>query len=438
VNFLVNVYKLKTIIVNEGAMFIDFSYHRLRQLAMAAVLLIIASSALAEDAESGLPKFSINGFGTLGAVNHNEKGVRFRRDISQAGGANAGEVSFVQDSMLGVQLTAYLNPKLEVSTQVVSRQTTDNNFDPQVTWAYLKFKLTEDVAIRVGRLGAEEYPQGDSAEIGYANLMIRQPIIFYPRTFDGIDAEVSHPFGGGMTRLKGMAGWTQGKLIGFGASYDTGGSKLIGGVAEYTHGGWTGRVVLGSVQLHNEIEELKSGSQFLAGLSMTPHGTQTINRLSTNNRMIQMSSLSLAYDAGRLQGIASYNTEMSSNWPCQHLLYANVGYRIGQVTPYVSWSEQHTARNFTSTGIPNGLSQQTDALNQGALLAQSGLMVNQSDIAFGARYDFAKNTALKFQVDHIRYKDPSSIIDSGFLTDPVENRNTKSLTLISLALDFVF
>lgn len=419
-------------------MLINFSYNRLGQLAIAAVLLTLASSAFAEDAASELPKFSINGFGTVGAVKHNEPGVKFKRDISQAGGANTGDISFAQDSMLGMQMTAYLNQKLEASTQVVSRLTTDNNYDPQVTWAYIKFKPTEDITIRAGRLGVEAYPQGDSAEIGYANLMVRQPIVFYPRTFDGIDAEVSHPFGGGMARLKGMAGWTKGKLVGIGSTYDTGGSKLIGGLAEYTHGGWTGRVALGRIQMHNEIEELKSGSQFLAGLSMTPNGAQIINRLSMIDRMVQVSSLSLAYDAGRLQGIASYNTEMSSNWPCQHLLYANVGYRIGQVTPYISWSKQHVARNFTSTGIPNGLSPQTDALNQGVLFAQSGLLINQSNIAIGARYDFAKNTALKFQVDHIRYKDPASIVDTGLLAESVENRNTRSLTLFSLALDFVF
>ena len=419
---------------------IDFSYHWLRQLAMAAVLFVIASSALAEDDTSDSQKFSIHGFGTLGAVNHNKTGVMFRRDMSQAGGANAGEISFAQDSMLGIQLSAYLNPKLEASTQVVSRLTADNNYDPQVTWAYLKFKPMEDVAIRAGRLGIEAYPQGDSAEIGYANLMIRQPIIFIPRTYDGIDVEVLPSIGRGTARLKGLAGWTKGKVAGFGRPYDMDGSKLVGAIAEYAQGGWTGRVAIASLQLHNEAVDLEPGSPILTGLHMTPNGAALIDRLSLKDRAIQFSSLSLAYDVGKIQGIASYNMIEGSNWPLQHLIYANMGYRIDKVTPYVSWSMQRTARNFIATGVPNGLSPETDVLNQSALLAQAGpgLMLNQTDVAIGARYDFANNMALKLQLDHIRYKDPVSIVDAGLLTESVENRSTKSLTLISLALDFVF
>jgi hypothetical protein len=282
---------------------VDFSYKRPGQLAMAVISLLYVSTAFAEDDANALSMFSVHGFGTLGAVYHNENGVKFRRDISQAGGARAGHLSFVQDSMLGGQLTANLSQQFEASVQVLSRLTTDNNIDPQVSWAYLKYKPFEGMDIRVGRLGIETYIQGDSAEIGYANLLIRQPIIFYPRTYNGVDAEIIRPLGAGTLRLKGFGGWTQGKLIGNGAPFNLEGSKIVGAGVEYARDGWTGRVAFGRLQLNNEVDELKPGSSLRVALGMTPNGVQILDALSMKDRTLDFRSLALAYDGGQHDGI---------------------------------------------------------------------------------------------------------------------------------------
>lgn len=403
---------------------------------MLAVWLPWISTAVAEGKSGWRPDFSLRGFGTLGGVYHNDDGVKFRRDISQAGGAKADQVSFAQDSMLGVQLTAYLNEQFEVTTQAMSRLTTENNFEPQLSWGYLKYKPTEEIAARFGRLGVESYIQGDSAEIGYANLQIRQPIIFYPRTFDGTDLEIVRPFAGGSLRVKGSAGWTQGELIGGGAPYDTGGSELLGGALEYARDGWTGRFSIGRLRLADEADDLKPGTLSLAALSSLPNGARIIDAISMKNRLVNYRSLALAYDAGPIQSMVSYSSTSSAHWSTRHMFYANIGYRLNKVTPYISYSTQRSARKFIPTGIPDGMG--FDALNRAAGLAQTGGMVNQTGMAIGARYDFADNMALKFQVDHIRYRDPESIVDADLLANSAESRGTRSLTVFSLALDFVF
>ncbi len=290
----------------------------------------------------------------------------------------------------------------------------------------------------MGRLGIEVYPQGDSAEIGYANLMIRQPIIIVPRTFDGLDAEITRTTSNGTIRLKGLAGWAKGHVIGSTEPYDMSGSKLMGAIAEYSQNGWTGRAAIADIHVQDDPAELLPGSAFSTNINATPNGAEILKVLSMKDRTIKFSSLSLAYDEGKVQGIASYNMLESSNWSNQHFIYANMGYRIGKVTPFISWSMQHNDRNLIATGLPN--LPQTAAFNQIALFVQAAqpIMINQTDITVGARYDFAENMALKFQVDHFRYKDPNSIINDRLLTEPVENRSTKSLTLLSLALDFVF
>ncbi|MDD2759483.1 MAG: hypothetical protein PHH11_04225 [Methylomonas sp.] len=411
-----------------------------RQLHTAVVfgLLFGLGSACHGDTEN-LPRFSLRGFGTLGGVYHNDEGTLFRRDIGQAGGARRDQVSLVQDSMLGAQLSLFLHEQFEITAQAISRLNTENNLNPQLTWGYVKYKPDEAVSLRIGRLGVDTYMQGDSAQIGYANLPIRQPITFYPRIFDGMDAEFNHPLGDGTLRLKGFGGWTQGKLIGSlsaGAVYDTGGSQFLGGIVEYALYGWTGRFSAGQLRMRNEIDTISPGSPELAALQMLPNGAQIIDVISQKNREINFQTLAASYDSGPLQGIFSFSFLESAQWPDRTLLYSHVGYRLGPVTPYISYSSQHGSRPFISSGLPSGPA--FNAINQAALLAQSGVFVNQSDLIVGARYDFIDNMALKFQVDFMRYKDPESIIDADLLTQSADRWTTRSLTVFSLALDFVF
>lgn len=381
--------------------------------------------------------FSVSGFGTLGGVYHDETGLQFRRDVSQPNGAQAGKVSFKTDSMLGLQVSAHPSPELEASVQLVSRQGTDNTHTPQLTFGYIKYKPSENVAARLGRLGIQMYMQGDSAEIGYGNLLVRQPIIFYPRSFDGVDVDVTQPLGDGMLRIAGMAGWTRGKLITWGDPYDTGGSRIWGALAEYTLGDWTGRVSTGRLTLKNELSGANTGTLF-AALAATPNSAELLALFSMRNRPADYKSLAMAYDSGPLQGIVSYSVVSSPNWAPLREFYSSLGYRVGKVTPYIAYTSQRTRRSFISTGLPSGVYPPWDTLNQAVAVAQAGLKSNQTDIALGVRYDLARNVALKFQVDRIRYQDPASIVDPGLAATSVENRAYKPFTLFSLAMDFVF
>jgi hypothetical protein len=383
-----------------------------------------------------LDDLHFHGFGTLGGVYQDDTGETFRRDFSQGGGAKDGQISLAQDSMLGGQLTAKINALLSVSTQVLSRLSTENNYDPQVSWAFAKYTPEQNMALRLGRLGVESYLQGDSAEIGYANLMIRQPIIFIPRTFNGMDAEITEVLGTGSLRLKAAAGWTKGKVLNLNSVYDTDGSLYFGGSVDYQIYGWTARIALSRMQMHNEFDSMQPGSALNNFLQLAPNGADIHKELTMKNRLIDYRSIALAYDNGPIQAVGSYSTESSADWPDVHLFYANFGYRIHQFIPYISYSFQSSPRNIIASGIPGGAG--FDAANQSVALAQAGLRVNQNDLVLGIRYDFLDNMALKFQVDQLQYKDTQNIIDQSFLSLPPADRPSKNLTVYSLALDFVF
>jgi hypothetical protein len=406
-------------------------------LAPVLALLTLASSPSGAHARDS-STFSISGFGTLGAVYHTTDGAEFRRDISHPDGALAHRWSFDQDSMLGVQATVRPSESLEATLQLVSRNSIDVGYRPQVAWAFAKWKPLENVALRVGRIGIDLYLQGDSAEIGYANLLVRQPLIFYPRLADGMDAEWTTPLGTATLRLKGQWGKTTGKLIySNDAPYDTEGSVGSIFIAEYAQGGWTGRVSAGRLTLKDNPDDAHTQA-LLAGLAMAPRGADVLAAISLKDRRMAYVTAAVAYDAGPIQGTVGYDVLSTPHIPDMRSIYAQAGYRLGRFTPYAAYTRQTTDRTLVSTGFSQGLSPLTDALNQGAAIAQSSMWANQSITAIGLRYDLAPNTALKLQVDRIRYQDSWGITDPRRWSESTSERGYGHMTLCSGALEFVF
>lgn len=408
-------------------------------LALAAVCL--PACAQAEEGGGAYPAVEVHGFGTLGGVYHDQAGARFRRNDSQPDGAPARRLDFDPDSMLGLRLDAHFSQHLQAAVQVVSRQTWEDNYRPEVTWAYLKFLPTEQVAVRVGRLGIDAFLRGDLVDIDYGNLMVRPQFSFHPHSFDGADVEFAQPVGDGFLRLKGYAGEEYDKRVEIDGSvslFDD--ARVLGLNAEYEWGGWIGRLSFGQMRFGRQNIGLQPGDALLAALDALPNGAEIYDKLDLEGRRLNHGFATLAYDAGAWQGMLGYGHISSADWPTRQVFFGHVGYRIGDVTPYLGYTVQHTPRDIVASGFPAGLSALTDTLSQVSALAQAGLMFNQTDLALGLRYDFASNKALKLQVDHIRYQDPDGVLDPALvaLDAPVATRDYQSMTLLSVALNFVF
>ncbi|GBG12847.1 aromatic hydrocarbon degradation protein [Novimethylophilus kurashikiensis] len=410
---------------------------KIKKLAMSAMLLLGASTAFADDDTPSM--LDVHGFGTLGAVYHDEHGVQFRRDVSQGHGAGAGHLSFAPDSMLGLQVTAHFRPDVEATIQAISHLNVDNNYKPDLTWAFLKYSPSDDWYIRAGRLALDFYVQGDSAEIGYSNLLIRQPIVTIPRSYDGIDIDWRRPVEGGLIKVRGMAGLTSGNSIGAdGANrFDYRDSEVLASTLEYSRGSWMGRYTFGRLKIDKEFKSA-AFKQLLSALQFAPNGASIIDRLSFKDRVLNYQQIALAYDQGPVQALISYDNLTSDNWPGRQEFIATAGYRLGDITPYAGFFKQHSDRKIIHTGIPDGLSVATDALNMASALSQSGPLTNQTDFILGARYDFTPHKALKFQADRIRYQDPGTAIEPGLFQQTYEQRGHRAFTVISVALDFVF
>ncbi len=400
-------------------------------------LSLCAVPALAAEGEAGDAPFSLKGYGTLGAVYHNAAGVEYRRDISQAvTGVNAGSVRFRQDSMLAIQADTREVNGWSASLQVVSREDADNDFTPQLSMAHVKCR-SGDYLVRAGRLIIETYMEGDAAEVGYANLMVRQPLIFYPRYMDGVDAEFAHPVATGLLRIKGLAGKAVGRSVSDNGKYDISGSRLYGIGAEYGAGSWAVRGVTARMEMKNEIAEMAAGGQLSNALQSVPNRA-ALQDVLTMQRVLNVSTFEAAYDANGLQSHAGFTVTRSAGWSDKYSMFVNAGYRMGAFTPYTSYATSHAARAFIGTGIPDGLTSQADKLNQAVRVAEAAHLVNQTDLSIGVRYDFMRNKALKFQWNHIRYQDPENIVDTNLAAGDVAARGFKAMDLYSVVLDFVF
>lgn len=403
------------------------------------VLIACSFSLLASANENSLdhPFFEVKGFGTIGAVYHDKPGVGFRREDSQPEGAQGKHLDFDPDSTLGLRLEANISPRVSAAVQLVTRQTWEDNYKPQMTWAYLKFLPSDALSVRIGRLGIDTFLHGDAVDVDFGNLMVRPQFVFHPHSFDGVDAEHIMPvWEDGLLRLKGHAGFEYDKRVNIGGSvYDFSGARVLGVAAELEKEGWTGRLAVGQIKFNKLDDGLYPGQPLHTALSFLPNGDDVIERMSVRDRTMQYEIMALSYDRDAWQGAATYGRMHSDGWPTRHVFFANLGYRIEEFTPYAGFSIQHTPRNLIPSGFPV-----PTLPGQVSDLAQAGLLFNQQDLAVGIRYDFAPNKALKLQFDHIRYRDPDGILDPSLvsLSSSVAERDYRTMTMLSLAFNFVF
>lgn len=403
--------------------------------ALAAFGILLAGAAWADGEPS---MFTLSGYGTLGAVYYDRPGVQYRRDMSQHIGTQSKEVSFLPDTMLAVQLTARPSDRLEAAVQMVSRNAVEHNYRPETNWAYVRSKPIEELALRAGRLGGDMFLQGDSSEIGFANLSIRQPLYFYPHIYDGVDAEVTQPLGPGLMRVKAMAGHLVGKLITTNQPvYNIDGSRVVGGMAEYSQAGWTARLSTGRIVYKHEFEE--AGRQALvAALAYVPNRADILATATMENRSLHYYSADLSYDSGALRGCVSFVQTVSDHWQDQNQFNLKLGYRLGKFTPYAGYHKNWTNRSTLPTGIPWGLSPATDMLNVAMEGVQGAFKRNDSDTLVGVRYDATRNTAFKVQADLFRYQDSFEIYDPQQFATRFADRKWRTLPMLSAALEFVF
>ena len=99
------------------------------------------------------PSYSFYGFGTLGAVYSDEDQADFVSSwlLQPNGAGHTSQWHAGVDSKLGGQVNAQFNEHLSAVLQVVVERQEDNAWTPAIEWANIRYRLNDNISIRLGR-----------------------------------------------------------------------------------------------------------------------------------------------------------------------------------------------------------------------------------------------------------------------------------------------
>ncbi|MFS2019132.1 hypothetical protein ACEN88_21460 [Massilia sp. CT11-108] len=342
-----------------------------------ATLLLVPAVLSTAHAQDGEPSpVRVSGFGTGALTWTDTNDAQFAR-ANQASGAGTSPRTGV-DSNLGIQVDANINDWLSLTGQGLVRKFGEDDYGADATLAFAKFRLSDMLNVRVGRVPLAIFMVSDYRNVGYANTMVRPSLEVYSQVpMDSLDgADLS---------------WQQ--TIGP-ATLTT---QLAYGDSSITMAGGDGKAKVTNGSVVNVIYEQ---GPFTLRVGRND-GNLTLDQgfFHLPKTKVSFTAVGFAMDANNVVVQSEYTQargvgQGSDGW------YAMGGYRFGKLLPYYSHGKQ--------TGAS---AQKTDSV--------------------GLRWDAFRSADIKFQVDRVDPEGPGLFIQPrrGF-RGPV--------TVGTVAVDFVF
>lgn len=442
---------------------------KLRQAPMA-----IAAMAACMSAHAGYQtpdgKFSLSGFGTVGAVATNNNDVLFVYP-GQGGGANKN-ISLNPDTKAAVQGTYKLTPTISGTAQVMSKYDADGQYTPNVEWAFAKWQAMPALTLRAGRMGAPFFMVSDFRDVGYANTAVRPNLDVYGQVpfsaFEGGDA--SYQANVGTTTITSSL-WAGRLKNNYASALQANGAysppvevtlkKTVGlNVVAEMDNGLTLRLGHAQGKLTSDSAAAKAviaGAQARLLTSASPTvqaiGAAMIDAMTVNDTDASFSGVGMSYDQNDIVLSAEFTKRKiksgyiadTKGW------YLTGGYRLGSVLPYLSVSRLTTeSANASLHPLTATVLGATNALVLGANAVLNTQKQSQNTIGAGVRWDAGPGYALKAQFDHVNI--PANSNGLFLMADPVKAQlpavaggtnnaflnKRKNINVLSVSLDFVF
>jgi hypothetical protein len=409
-------------------------------IATLLALPLVVPTAYAQDT-SGV---RISGFGTGALTFTNSDKAEFGRP-NQASGAKK-DVTTGVDSNLGLQADYTVNSWLSVTGQGLVRKDAEDDFGAELSWAFAKARINDELSVRAGRIGLPVFMISDYRNVGYANTFLRPPGELYSQvpfgSIDGLDLTWQHSFADTTVTAQIAYGRREGQLTG--NTVDARNVSAINLVAE--HGPLTLR--LGRADAKMTINTSASLNGLLAGLRATgtgyhfPQLNQLASDLELNRKKASFTSAGLGLDWNNIVVQSEYAKRKTDSYVNDtSAWYVMAGYRFGKVLPFYIHSElkidsivANTVPLACPAGYPAACTPTLAALRGGVnTLKNNGIgQGEQTTDSIGVRWDFYRSVALKAQIDRVRPQNGTGLFlapQAGF-KGPV--------TVGAVALDFVF
>ncbi|MYN44871.1 hypothetical protein GTP23_07265 [Pseudoduganella sp. FT93W] len=408
-----------------------------RSRALLLLLSVLAAAgARADDATPGAVR--ISGFGTLGYVHSNEDQADYSASALNPGTAGASKVwSPDVDSRLGVQADWLLSPHWSVVVQLVAERSLQNGYAPQLEWAYLKYQLSPELNLRLGRIALPLLLVGDYRKAGYALPWVRPPVELYGAipisNSDGVDANYRWA-SGEMTHITQL--FYGHADVPFKPQAHARAQAMTGLSHIATLGALSVRLSAMTTRVSaNLVPELFEGLQH-AGTA----GAALEARYALDNARTGTVALGFSYDscAWFLTGEAASMTSHSFLGH-RNAAYLSGGLRFGDWTPYLAYAVARPVSPIADAGLPlAGLDgaqlARSSALNNGLNDLLSSIP-HQHSVTAGVRWDLASNYVLKMQYERLM---PVSGTRGTLIHIQPGFRAGHAISVFSAALDFVF
>ncbi len=408
-----------------------------RMVGAALALLALWGAPAYADGADDSSILSLGGFGTLGVVHSSEHQADFTTSFFQPNGAgHTRDWSASVDSLIAAQVTANFTPQLSAVLQIISQQNYDNTYWPHIEWADVKYAITPDLSVRVGRIVLPSFLISEERHVRYANIWLRPPVEVYglnPVTNnDGVDAGYRLQIGDVTQTL--VAAFGSSKLsIPTSGSVEAKRNWLVADTIEY-----------GATTLHIAYEETRLTVEFLGALfdafrQFGPQGTALADKYDLQQKRVTFFDIGGMYDPGDWFAAGEWGTTnlhsvlgRNTGW------YVSSGYRLRKFTPYLIYGVAKTDNlsdpGLTLSSVPPALAGAAAGLNSALDSVLSTKRV-QSTMSAGMRWDFTRNADLKLQFDQTRIGSGSTgeliNVQPGF-------KLGSRFNLLSVTFDFVF
>ncbi|MES2089348.1 MAG: hypothetical protein V4532_05145 [Pseudomonadota bacterium] len=356
----------------------------------------------------------LNGFGTVGITStHGPDGTGYRRDVSHSN--NNGGEQWLTDTRLGLQANYAVNPQLELTTQIVLRDRAKGSKPiDSLEWAFVTYRPTGDVTVRVGRTSPVMFLMTDYRNVGFAYSTVRPNVDFYGTlplySINGADVAYDWKSGEARWRVKGIVSTGEARTAAPGqetvVTVDV--QSAVGAVITREAHGLTLRASMTSARVAiKKTAEMSQLESALSALQAYPdptvaaqaHDLQRDLGLSPGRETF--AELGFSYDAapwlfsgeiGRISGALGGGGSTAA--------YLSIGRRFDDVTLYgiagriKPMKRPVQAPDWSSVPVPG-----TQMLGQMAAAGINGASFHQHSLSLGLRWDFHPQVALKVQWD---------------------------------------
>ena len=310
------------------------------------------------------------------------------------------DITFKNESVFALQLSADLHEKLTATAQIVARG--ENDFNAEFEWAYITYEFSDELQLSAGKMRAPFYKYSDFLDVGYAYRWVRPPKSVYGipfSTYEGLSLVYSSQLGDWDSTLQGFYGAFEGDIDVFGTDLPAELNNFGGVNWNLSYDWFSARAAY--IMVDTSISSNDSDLIQLVGALSANGLTDTANDLITDEDKTTFVGVGFSIDYENFLFDAEYTQfeVEDSILAKQTQYYTSVGYRFDSVIVHFTYEnndDEHDSSRFnTIESIPS--------LNAAVNGALESINAQSNVYTIGARYDFHPSAA--FKIDFSRFED---------------------------------